>query len=202
VKLLADGDFFAQNMRMNFSGYTDGHQGKWMMEPDELMSAARSYWNDGYQVHVHVNGDVGMDVTLNVLATLLEEQPRPDHRFTLHHVGYATTAQIKRAARLGVAISAQPNYLWALADKYAEQGMGADRAAVMSRIGAMVRSSIPTSLHSDFTMAPAAPLALASIAVNRITAEGTMMPPEERISVHKALPCNNHRCGVPATHGR
>ena len=187
VKLLADGGFFAQNMRMNFPGYTDGHQGKWMMEPDELMSAARSYWNDGYQVHVHVNGDEGMDVTLNVLATLLEEQPRPDHRFTLHHVGYATTAQIKRAARLGVAISAQPNYLWALADKYAEQGMGADRAAVMSRIGAMVRSGIPTSLHSDFTMAPAAPLALASIAVNRITAEGTLMAPEERISVHKAL---------------
>ena len=187
VKLLADGGFFAQNMRMNFPGYTDGHQGKWMMEPDELMSAARSYWNDGFQVHVHVNGDEGMDVTLNVLATLLEEQPRLDHRFTLHHVGYATTAQIERAARLGVVISAQPNYLWALGDKYAEHGMGADRAAVMSRIGAMVRSGIPTSLHSDFTMAPAAPLALASIAVNRITAEGTLMAPEERISVHEAL---------------
>jgi predicted amidohydrolase YtcJ len=36
-------------------------------------------------------------------------------------------------------------------------------------------------------MAPAAPLTLASVAVNRVTAEGTLMAPTERITVERAL---------------
>ena len=51
----------------------------------------------------------------------------------------------------------------------------------------MVRAGIPTSLHSDFTMAPAAPLTLAWVAANRITADGNLMVPEERISVEEAM---------------
>lgn len=187
VKLLADGGFFAQNMRMNPPGYSDGHEGKWMTEPAELYETAKRFWHRGYQLHVHVNGDEGMDVTLDTLNGLLDEKPRFDHRFTLHHVGFATNDQLRRAARLGAVISAQPVYIWALGDKYAEHGLGADRASQMSRIGAMVRNGIPTSLHSDFTMAPAAPLTLAWMAVNRTTAEGTLMAPAERIGVEQAL---------------
>lgn len=187
VKLLADGAFFALDMRMNPPGYTDGHEGKWLTEPDDLLLLAREFWNRGYQVHVHVNGDEGLDVVLDVLQTLLDEKPRVDHRFTLHHVGYANNDQLRRAAALGVAISAQPFYLWALSDAYAKDGLGYDRASQMSRIGGMVRAGIPTSLHSDFTMAPAAPLTLAWVAANRITADGNLMVPEERISVEEAM---------------
>ena len=187
IKFFADGAFFAQYMRMNPPGYTDGHQGKWMTEPDELLSFAREFWNRGYQIHIHVNGDEGMDVVLDTLQILLDEKPRTDHRLTLHHVGYATNDQLRRAASLGVVISAQPYYLWALGDAYANKGLGYDRASQMSRIGGMLRQGIPVSLHSDFTMAPAAPLTLASVAVNRITAEGTLMAPEERITTEQAL---------------
>ncbi|MYK05577.1 MAG: amidohydrolase [Gammaproteobacteria bacterium] len=187
VKFFADGGFFALNMRMKYPGYTDGHEGRWMMAPEALETAIRPYWNDGYQVHVHVNGDEGLDVVLDILDRMLQERPRFDHRFTLHHVGISTNEQLRRAAALGVVISAQPNYLWALGDKYAESGLGYDRASQMSRIGAMVRNGIPTSLHSDFTMAPASPLWLAWVAANRITADGTLMAPEERISVEEAL---------------
>lgn len=187
VKFFADGGFFALNMRMKSPGYTDGHEGKWMMAPEALEAAIHPYWNDGYQVHVHVNGDEGLDTVLDILDRLLNEKPRFDHRFTLHHVGISTNEQLRRAAALGVVISAQPNYLWALGDKYAESGLGYDRASQMSRIGAMVRNGIPTSLHSDFTMAPASPLWLAWVAVNRTTANGTLMAPEERISIEEAL---------------
>jgi predicted amidohydrolase YtcJ len=187
VKFLADGAFFAQYMRMNPPGYTDGHEGKWLTEPDELLSLTREFWNRGYQIHIHVNGDEGVDVVLDTLQILLDEKPRADHRMTLHHVGYATNDQLRRAAELRVVISAQPYYLWALGDAYAREGLGADRASQISRIGGMLRHGIPVSLHSDFTMAPAAPLTLASVAVNRITAEGTLMAPKERITVEQAL---------------
>ncbi len=187
VKLMADGAFFAQYMRMNPPGYIDGHVGKWMTQPDELAAASKAFWNQGFQLHIHVNGDEGLDVVLDILDMLLDQRPRFDHRFTLHHVGYSTNDQLRRAASLGVAISAQPYYLWALGDAYAADGLGYDRASQMSRIGAMINSGMAVSLHSDFTMAPAAPLTLAWVAVNRITAEGTLMAPEERISVEQAL---------------
>ena len=187
VKLLADGGFFAQYMRMNPPGYIDGHEGKWLTPPAELETLAGLLWDRGLQLHVHVNGDEGMDAVLDILERLLTARPRPDHRTTLHHVGFATNVQLRRAGRLGAVISAQPYYIWALGDIYAAHGLGYDRASQMSRIGGMMRSGIPTSLHSDFTMAPAAPLTLAWVAVNRITSEGTLMAPEERISVQRAL---------------
>ncbi|MYH16760.1 MAG: amidohydrolase [Gammaproteobacteria bacterium] len=187
MKLLADGGFFAQYMRMNPPGYIDGHKGKWLTPPAELEALARLFWDRGYQLHVHVNGDEGMDVVLNILERLLTANPLPDHRTTLHHVGFATNDQLRRAGRLGAVISAQPYYIWALGDLYAAQGLGYDRASQMSRIGAMVRNGIPTSLHSDFTMAPAAPLTLAWVAVNRVTSEGSLMAPPERITVEQAL---------------
>ncbi len=187
VKLLADGAFFAQYMRMNPPGYIDGHEGKWLTPPEDLAEATTAFWNQGFQLHVHVNGDEGLDVVLDTLEMLLDQNPRFDHRFTLHHVGYSTNDQLRRAASLGVVISAQPYYLWALSDAYAKHGLGYDRASQISRLGSMVEHGIPVSLHSDFTMAPAAPLTLAWVAVNRITAEGTLMAPEERLSVEQAL---------------
>ena len=187
VKLMADGGFFAQYMRMNPPGYIDGHEGKWLTPPAELEALARLFWERGLQLHVHVNGDEGMDVILDILERALTASPRPDHRTTLHHVGFATNDQLRRAGRLGVVISAQPYYIWALGDLYAAHGLGYDRASQMSRIGAMVRNGIPTSLHSDFSMAPAAPLTLAWVAVNRVTSEGTLMSPHERITVQQAL---------------
>jgi len=187
VKLLADGAFFAQSMMMRPPGYTDGHEGKWLMPPEQLSAAAEAFWRRGFQLHVHVNGDAGVQVVLDLLDRLQNLVPRPDHRFTLHHVGFATNDQLRRGARLGTVISAQPYYLWALADIYSMRGLGGDRASQMSRIGSMVRSGIPTSLHSDFTMAPASPLTLAWVAVNRTTSEGTLMAAEERISVEQAL---------------
>ena len=187
VKLFADGAFYSQLMKMGPPGYIDGHHGEWLMEPTHLEAAARAFWQAGYQVHVHANGDVGIGATLDVLQTLLEESPRPDHRFALHHYGYSTQAQARRVAALGAVVSAQPFYLWALADSYAEQGLGADRAGQMSRLGSLVREGVAVSLHSDFTMAPASPLTLASVAVTRKSASGKVWAPEERLTREQGL---------------
>ena len=48
-------------------GYTDGHQGAWLMTPAHLEERSLLYWNAGYQLHIHVNGDLGLDVVLDVL---------------------------------------------------------------------------------------------------------------------------------------
>ena len=37
--------------------------------PGELEKRAQLYWNAGYQLHIHVNGDLGLDVVLDMLET-------------------------------------------------------------------------------------------------------------------------------------
>jgi predicted amidohydrolase YtcJ len=52
IKFFADGAFFAQYMRMNPPGYTDGHQGKWLTEPDELLTLTHEFWKRGTQAMI------------------------------------------------------------------------------------------------------------------------------------------------------
>lgn len=186
VKLFADGAAYSQLMQMS-EGYLDGHHGEWLMPPEKLEAAMRLYWNDGFQIHIHVNGDLGLDVTLNIVEKLQQEHPRLDHRTTIHHLAYARPEQAQRMANLGVRVSANPYYLWALADKYAEVGLGPERANHMVPLKSAVDAGVPISFHSDFTMAPAQPLLLAWAAATRLTASGRIAGPDERISLDNAL---------------
>lgn len=186
VKLFADGAAYSQLMQMS-EGYIDGHDGEWMMTPDHLEEAARLYWQDDFQIHVHVNGDLGLERTLDIVEKLQAESPRVDHRTTIHHFAYARPEQAQRMKDLGVWVSANPYYVWALADKYGEIGLGSERADGMVPLKSVIDADVPLSFHSDFTMAPVKPLLLAWAAVTRLTATGRVAGPEQRIDLTSAL---------------
>ena len=187
VKLFADGAYFGQNMRMNPPGYTDGHLGKWITEPADFTRQVQRYWEAGFSLHIHVNGDEGLDVVLNTLEPVITGLRSARQTVTLEHLGYSTEAQNRRISRLGLFVSGQPNYVRVLGDAYAVHGLGPDRAATMDRFGSLERLGVPLGLHSDFNMAPIDPFYLAWIAANRITLDGHTMAPQERLSVAKAL---------------
>ncbi len=187
VKLFSDGAFYSLLMRTGPPGYLDGHEGEWLMTPAELLAAARPYWRAGFQIHVHANGAEGVGATLDALEALHAEQPRFDHRYALHHFGQSSSAQSRRIGALGAIVSANPFYVFALADRYATHALGAERSAQLVRLASLERAGVPFSLHSDFTMAPARPLLLAGVAAARRTAEGRVSGPGERISVERAL---------------
>ncbi|PHR18585.1 MAG: hydrolase [Sphingopyxis sp.] len=184
VKLFADGAFFAQYMQMNPPGYSDGHDGKWLTEPEELQKQTERFWDAGWNLHTHVNGDKGLDVVLGISEKLT---PRNGQHIVMEHLGYSTEAQNRRIGEMGLYVSAQPNYIRILGDAYAKTGMGPDRAAQMSRLGSLERKGVPLGLHSDFNMAPIDPFYLAWVASNRITLDGNVKAPEERLSLDKAL---------------
>ena len=187
VKLFADGAMFSQLMQLSPPGYIDGHQGAWITQPAPFEEAARRYWNAGYQIHVHTNGDAGVKMVLDTLEGLENQKPRADHRFTIEHYGYANDGANRRVAALGALVSANPFYLYDLGDKYAEEGLGHDRAARITPIGGLVRRGIPVALHSDFAMAPAAPLFLAWAAVTRSTQSGKVLGADESLTLDQAM---------------
>ena len=187
VKLFSDGAFFSQLAQLMDPGYIDGHHGEWLTPPELLLENVREYWNKGYEIHVHVTGDLGLELALDALETMQFERPRFNHGFTLEHFGYSTPEQIHRAAKLGANVSANVYYLHELSDMYAQESVGVERAASMARIGTCMHEGITTSLHSDFTMAPAQPLMSMWVAVNRVNAQGVVMCPEERLTPQQGL---------------
>ena len=186
IKLFADGAMYSQNMVLR-DGYLDGHQGVWLMEDSIFKKTFKLYWDAGYQIHVHQNGDAGLDRVLDVLEENLERNPREDHRTTIVHFGYSAFDQIKRIKDLGVIVSANPYYVAVLSDLYSKQGVGYERSQEMVRLGDLVRSDIPLSLHSDMPMAPASPLVLMDASVNRINYANKVAGPNQRIDPLTAL---------------
>jgi len=186
VKLFADGAIYSQAMKMK-DGYTDGHKGEWIMEPDFFARSFRVYWDLGYQIHVHVNGDAGLDMVLDQLELNMRRHPRPDHRTVIIHFAVSTPEQVARIKQLGAIISANPYYPVALADNYRSNGLDPERADNMARVGDVEKAGISYSLHSDMPMAPGQPLFLIWSAVNRITNDGNLRGPEQRASRLGAL---------------
>lgn len=193
VKLFADGAIISQLMQMrepylDDAGHPDlCHHGEWMMQPDTFRQFARVYWEADWQLHIHVNGDAALDLVLDTVEECMARHPRTEHRTVIVHFANSAEEQIDRIEHLGCLVSANPYYPVGFADQYAAHGLGARRADEMVRAASVLRRGIPLSLHSDLPMGPAAPLQLASFAVNRRTLNGRVAGPDQRISVQDAL---------------
>ena len=186
IKLFTDGAMYSQNMVLR-DGYLDGHQGAWLMENDIFKDVFRLFWDAGYQIHVHQNGDAGLDRLLDVLDENMQRNPRKDHRTTVVHFGYSAFDQVERMKKLGVIVSANPYYVSVLSDLYSRKGVGYERSQQMVRLGDVHRAEIVLSLHSDMPMAPASPLVLMHSAINRINYADEVSGPSQRISPLTAL---------------
>lgn len=187
AKILADGAFIAQLMALGEPGYIDGHEGAWLTEPDRLTQMMQPFWDAGYDLHIHCNGDVGVGASLDAVAALLHDTPRFDHRTTLHHFGISTQAQMRRIKALGVEVSANGYYLYQFGDRFVDEWLGTERASQMTRLGAAERAGVSVSLHSDLPMGPAAPLLAAQACATRRTRGGVVMGEAERLSLDAAL---------------
>lgn len=193
VKLFADGAIISQLMQMK-DPYLDrdgrpdpDHHGEWLMTPEVFEERSKAYWDAGFQLHIHVNGDLGLEMVLDTLERRLTETPRHDHRTVIVHFANSTEAQVDRIAALGAIVSSNPYYPVGFADKYGEVGLGPARADVMTRNRSVLDRGIPLSFHSDLPMGPADPIGMMSCAVNRVTPSGRVAGPEQRIGAEAAL---------------
>jgi len=186
IKLFSDGAMYSQNMMMR-DGYFDGHQGAWLIHEEKYKQLFKAFWDEDYQIHIHQNGDAGLDRVLDVLEHNLIANPREDHRTTIVHFGYSAEDQVQRIKDLGVLVSANPYYVKTLSDLYSSKGVGYERSQNMVRLGDLEREGILFSLHSDMPMAPASPLLLMDVALNRINLANQVAGPNQRISKLSAL---------------
>jgi predicted amidohydrolase YtcJ len=186
-KLMIDGAIFSGLSQMGSPGYLDGHTGVWMVDVPTLETFAKTFWDAGFQIHAHSNGDAATARFIDLLDYLLRESPRVDHRMTLEHFAYSTEDQNRKLAALGAAVSANPYYHYILSEMYSSEWLGPDRGPQMVRLGSLEAKGVPVGLHSDSPMAPLSPLTLMWTAVARENISGEKTGQGEVMSRYGAL---------------
>jgi predicted amidohydrolase YtcJ len=186
-KLMIDGAIFSGLSQMGSPGYLDGHTGVWMVDVPTLETFAKTFWDAGFQIHAHSNGDAATARFIDLLNYLLRESPRADHRMTLEHFAYSTEDQNRKLAALGAAVSANPYYHYILSEMYSGDWLGPDRGPQMVRLGSLESKGVPIGLHSDSPMAPLSPLTLMWTAIARENISGEKTGQGEVMSRYGAL---------------
>ena len=188
VKIVTDGSIQGFTARVRWPGYFNGHDnGIWIQPPDELKATIAHFHADGFQLHIHTNGDEATELAIDGIEAALAAHPRADHRHTLQHCQMADAAQFRRMARLGICANLFANHIYYWGDAHYALTMGPDRAERMDACATALAHGVPLAIHSDAPITPLGPLFTAWCAVNRLTSSGRILGESERIGVGDAL---------------
>ncbi len=188
AKIMTDGSIQGMSARMKWPGYYNGiANGVWNMAPEQLVETVHAYHAAGAHLHMHVNGDEASELMIDAIEAALTAHPRRDHRHTLQHCQMADEAQFRRMASLGICANLFANHIYYWGDQHRDITMGPDRALRMDACATAERLGVDFAIHSDAPVTPLGPLFTAWCAVNRLTASGRVLGPNERISVASAL---------------
>jgi predicted amidohydrolase YtcJ len=189
VKFYSDGGYLPETMRMEHPGYTDGSLGSSNYKSAQDFAAAmKPWWDAGYHIHIHSNGDIGNQNSINALQLMIDAKPRFDHRYTINHFGIPSTAMVMKIKALGAVVSANISYISERA-KLEYPALGMDRVSYATRLGTLVRNGIVTSIHSDAPVSAPVPLKEAWTAVTRkdVYNDGKVWGPAEAVTASDAM---------------
>lgn len=187
VKLFTDGAFYSQTMRMKAPGYiggqSKGQNGLWVTQPEAIAGVMAPYWDAEIDIHIHSNGDAAQDATL---AALSKMKPAADgQRLIIEHLGLMTPDQITIAKTLPMGISAASHYVNYMSEDYIE-AIG-QKVKYITPLASTMAAGIPTTVHSDAPLAPPQPMRAAKVHAMRLTRQGNVSTPSERLTREQAL---------------
>ncbi len=163
------------------------YRGYPIYEPEALTDHILHLHEAGHQIHIHANGDAAADDVLQAFEVAQEKHPRTDHRHTIIHGQTLRDDQLDKMAALGVSVSFFSYHVYVWGDRHRELFLGPERAERISPAASATKRGIRYTLHNDTPVTPTRPLELIWCAVNRLTAGGHVLGPEQRITPLQAL---------------
>jgi predicted amidohydrolase YtcJ len=152
---------------------------------DELYAQARKAHENDWQIAVHVNGDVAIDMTLRVYERLQRELPRLDPRFRLEHCTVVNPALIERIRALGAIPNPFSTYVYWHGDKFPEYG--AERLEYMFAVKSFLDAGVRVTQTSDYPPGPFEPMMALQSQVTRTDMGGTLWGARQRVTVEEAI---------------
>ena len=188
AKLVVDGSIQGFSARLRWPGYHNGApNGLWYVAPAELGGIVEAYHRAGLQLHIHTNGDEASELATEMVGRALAAYPRADHRHTLQHCQMADEAIFRRMKAFGMCVNLFANHVYYWGDQHRTLTMGPSRALRLDPCNTALTIGVPLSIHSDTPVTPIDPLFIMWCAVNRQTATGHVLGPDERVTAAQAL---------------
>lgn len=145
------------------------------------------------QIWTHVTGEKSQDMVLNAIEASLHEYLNKDHRHRLEHAGnvFATEERMQRMLELGAIPSPQPMNIHAIGFTL-EQSYGKRVKKTLYPFRMILDMGFKLPFNSDATGSQPEgtnPFWGIWCAVKRETFDGSILNPEQRISVMEAIRC-------------
>ncbi len=156
--------------------------------PEEAFYAVAKRAHDlGWQLGIHTIGDAAVVMVVDQIEKILKESPREDHRHYLHHVSVLPPQEtLKKMARLGIAVSSQPNFIHSLG-AFAANSLRDDRLARNNPQRSLAEHEIHLAYGSDHPPTQSPPLFGIWTAVTRTGFDGKIYGADEGVSVEEAI---------------
>ena len=195
AKYFADGSASERTMRMStpYVGRPDDF-GILTMTQEEIHEAVEEAHRSRWQVGIHANGDVAIDMVLNAYERVQANWPRPDPRHRLEHCSLVNPELLRRIKAVGAIPTPFYTYAHYHGNKWVEYG--AEKMQWMFAHRSFLDYGIPVASGSDYVPGPYEPLMALQSMVTRKDFDGRVWGPNQRISVDEAL----RICTINAAH--
>ncbi len=157
---------------------------------DEIYNSMKIYFDQGWQISTHSNGDKAVDQTLKSYTKLLAGNPKPqDRRLRIEHFTVNHPEQVKQTVKLGVIPSFTIGHVDYWGSAFYNQIIGADRAKRIDPAGEIKRAGGKFTLHSDTPVSNVGPLNYITESVTRMwqLPPTKVLGPDQAISVDDAI---------------
>lgn len=185
VKRGADGSASERTMRMSTPYVGTNDHGILTMTQQEIDDATEQAHRANWQVGIHANGDVTIDMVLRAYERVLAKWPHPDRRHRIEHCTLVNPDLLRRIRAVGAIPTPFWTYVYYHGEKWAQYGD--EKARWMFAHRSFLDHGINVVGASDYGPGPFEPLMAIQSMVTRTDYRGREWGPNQRITVDEAL---------------
>ena len=186
VKIISDGSIQGFSARVRQPYLNGVENGIWYEAPGKIRELIERLHATGVKLHIHVNGDEAAELVLQCFEEAIAAHG-PRRRHALQHAQMMDRGQLERAAKMNLVVNFFSNHIFFWGDQHRDATVGPEIARRMNPARSALDLGLDVALHCDAPVTPPGPLFTMWCAVNRRTASGAELGPDERITPAEAL---------------
>ena len=186
MKMGVDGAIAARTAYLSepYIGSEDDH-GILVQSPEECESRIMAMHRAGFQIGVHANGDLAIDMVLTAYEKAQAAYPRKDPRHRIEHCTVVNPDLLKRIKALGCVVTPFCTYVYHHGEKM--RFYGEERLEWMFAQRSFIDYGIISTGATDYPPGPFEPLMGIQSCVTRTDSTGRVWGPSQKVSVEEAL---------------
>jgi predicted amidohydrolase YtcJ len=184
-KVSADGSASERTMRMSTPFVGTNDYGILTMSQEEINEAVEDAHRNNWQIGIHANGDVTIDMVLKAYERVLAQWPHPDRRHRIEHCTLVNPDLLRRIKATGSIPTPFWTYVYYHGEKWAEYGEEKTRWMFAHR--SFLDHGINVVGASDYGPGPFEPLMAIQSMVTRTDYRGRVWGANQKVTVDEAL---------------